>query len=173
MSCIITHQNIALTNKHLPAIITSSSDAKLQRAKDLGATHGINYKTTPDWAAQVLQLTQGQGADLVIETGGPATLSQSIRAVAEGGVISAVGILTGASGDAAQMAVSLELITRNAALKGINIGPKDRVEEMVALYEEREIRPVIDQVFGFGEVKEAMKYVKDGSHFGKVVIKVG
>ena len=153
-------------------IITSSSDAKLQRAKALGAQHLINYKSTPDWANEVLKITGGRGADVVVETGGPGTMDQSLRAVAEGGTISAVGVLTGITDDKSKMTANLSLINRNAALKGINIGPRDRTEEMLSLYASKEIRPVVDRTFSFVEAKEALNYVKEGSHFGKVVIKV-
>lgn len=132
----------------------------------------INYRLTPNWAEEVLEITKGVGADIVIETGGPGTIAQSLQAVAEGGIISAVGVLTGIADDKSKTAVSLSLINRNAALKGINIGPRDRTEEMLSLYTSEEIHPVIDRTFSFLEVKEALNYVKNGSHFGKVVIKV-
>lgn len=144
----------------------------MKRAKDLGAQHLINYKTTPEWADEVLNMTGGLGADVVVETGGPGTIAQSVKAVAEGGIISAVGVLTGITNNKSKMAVNLSLINRNSALKGINIGPRDRTDEMLSLYTSKEIHPVIDRTFGFLEVKDALNYVKNGSHFGKVVIKV-
>lgn len=154
-------------------IITSSSDAKLQQAVELGADHTINYKATPDWAQEVLKLTGGIGADIIVETGGPATMDQSLQAVAEGGCISAVGVLTGVTDDKPRTAVGLSLISRNATLKGINVGPRDRMEEMLRLYETEQIHPVIDQTFDFSEADAALTRVKNGSHLGKVVIKVG
>ncbi|CAM1510392.1 Fc.00g007270.m01.CDS01 [Cosmosporella sp. VM-42] len=99
-------------------------------------------------------------------------MPQSLKAVAEGGTISAVGILTGAADTRPQMTVGLSLINRNAALKGINIGPRDRVEEMLAVYTSNQVHPIVDRVFGFDEVKAALNYVKDGSHFGKVVVRM-
>ncbi|KAJ6445078.1 heavy metal tolerance protein precursor [Purpureocillium lavendulum] len=148
----------------LTSIITSSSDEKLARAKDLGAAHTINYRTTPDWASEVLRLTDGKGADVIVETGGPGTMEQSLRAVAEGGNISAVGILTGSSsggGGDSQTAVGLQLINRNATLKGINIGPRDRMEEMLRLYESKAVRPVVGETFGFESAREAMKFMRN------------
>ncbi|KAI1360898.1 putative alcohol dehydrogenase [Xylaria arbuscula] len=161
----------------LTTIVTSSSDSKLEKAKKLGADYIINYKTTPDWDKEVLRLTDGRGADVVVETGGPGTMDKSLSCVAHGGTVSAVGILTGLmeeeSGNA-QVAVGMRLIQRNASLKGINIGPRDRVEEMVRLvYEGSSVRPVVDHVFGFAEVKGALEHLQRGSHFGKVVIRVG
>ncbi|CAG9950153.1 unnamed protein product [Clonostachys rosea f. rosea IK726] len=132
----------------------------------------INYNTTPEWADEVLNLTQGKGADIIVETGGPETMPQSVRAVAEGGVISAVGVLTGMTEEKPQLAIGLSLINRNAVLKGINIGPRDRVEEMMRLYQQEDIHPIINRCFKFDGAKDALTYMKDGFHFGKVVIKV-
>ncbi|OAA62574.1 Alcohol dehydrogenase superfamily, zinc-type [Niveomyces insectorum RCEF 264] len=162
----------------LTTIVTSSSDAKLQRAQALGADYTINYKTTPNWDAEVLTLTNGKGADVVFETGGPATMDRSLRAVAEGGNISAIGILSGGLQDDGttkphQQSVSMGLIRRNATLKGINVGPHDRVEEMLRfVYGQAQIHPVIGRTFAFAEAKEALAYMHRGLHFGKVVINV-
>ena len=81
------------------AIVTSSSDAKLERARALGADHCINYKTTPDWEKTVLELTDGQGAEHVIDTGGVGTLPKSYLAVGPGGVVSVIGVMTRPEGD--------------------------------------------------------------------------
>ncbi|GAW20703.1 hypothetical protein ANO14919_102120 [Xylariales sp. No.14919] len=157
----------------LTTIVTSSSDAKLQKAKDLGADYIINYSKIPDWDAEVLRLTKGQGADIILETGGPGTMDRSLSCVACGGTISAIGILTGSTeAGKSQLSTGMRLIQRNATLKGINVGPKDRAEEMVAFYETAQIRPIVDRVFEFSDALEALRYVRSGSHIGKVVIKV-
>ncbi|KAJ2994668.1 hypothetical protein NUW58_g1492 [Xylaria curta] len=115
---------------------------------------------------------------VIVETGGPGTMDKSLSCVAHGGIISAVGILTGLMEEGAlagkpQVAVGMRLIQRNASLKGINIGPRDRVKEMVKLvYEDSSVRPVVDSVFGFTDVKAALEHLQMGSHFGKVVIRV-
>jgi NADPH:quinone reductase-like Zn-dependent oxidoreductase len=75
-------------------ISTSSTDEKLQKTKELGASEVINYKTTPDWADEVLRLTNGKGVDLVAEVGGSGTLEQSIKALRQGGTACVVGHLT-------------------------------------------------------------------------------
>ncbi|KAI0535841.1 putative alcohol dehydrogenase [Xylaria digitata] len=156
----------------LTTIITSSSDEKLAKAKDLGANYTINYTKSPDWDAEVLRLTKGQGADIILETGGPGTMDRSLNCVAYGGTISAIGILTGSTEDGkSQLSTGMRLIQRNATLKGINVGPKDRAEEMIAFYETARIRPIIDRVFEFSDALEALRYVRSGSHIGKVVIK--
>ncbi|KAK2628707.1 hypothetical protein QTJ16_001810 [Diplocarpon rosae] len=120
-------------------IITSSSDAKLELAKILGADKTINYKMTPDWDLEVLKLMDDEGVDIIFENGGAATLRKS---------------------------------RRNITLKVLLNGPRDRLEEMLAFYEERQIKPVVNKVFGFGKAKEALMYLFAGSHFGKVVVKV-
>ncbi|KAK5630238.1 hypothetical protein RRF57_005953 [Xylaria bambusicola] len=161
----------------LTTIVTSSSDSKLEKARKLGADYVINYKTNPNWDEEVLRLTDGRGADIIVETGGPGTMGKSLRCVAHGGTISAVGILTGLMEEGAgkdQIAVGMRLIQRNASLKGINIGPRDRVEEMMKLvYEESSVCPVVDRIFGLADVKAALEHLQMGSHFGKIVIRVG
>lgn len=153
--------------------MTSSSDEKLERAKKMGADYTINYKTTPDWHEQVLEMTDGQGADIIFETGGAQTLRQSFECVAFGGNISCIGYLSGKEDSADnRMNTNVLALKRNVTLKGILNGPKDRFEEMLALYGEKKIRPVVDKVFEFDEAKEAIQYLFKGSHFGKVVIKV-
>lgn len=75
-------------------IATSSTDEKLLIAKKLGASELINYKTTPDWADEVIRLTYGKGADLVCDVGGSGTLEQSVKALRQGGTACLVGFLT-------------------------------------------------------------------------------
>ena len=76
-------------------IATSSSDEKLPSAKKLGASEGINYKTTPEWDKKVRELTDGVGVDHIVEVGGAGTLPRSLKAVRMGGHISLIGVLAG------------------------------------------------------------------------------
>ncbi|KAI0393727.1 hypothetical protein F5Y17DRAFT_466719 [Xylariaceae sp. FL0594] len=157
----------------MTTIITSSSDAKLERAKKLGADHVINYKTTPDWDAAVLSLTDGRGADVVLEVGGAQTLRKSFECVAFGGLISAIGYVSGKEDSAAdRMNPNVLALKRNVTFKGMLNGPRDRFEEMLRLYEQKEIRPVVDKVFEFDDADQAFQYLFSGGHFGKVVVKV-
>jgi len=155
------------------AIVTSSSDEKLVRAKELGADHVINYRTTPEWQDRVMQITEGKGVDMIFEQGGPQTLAKSFACVRWGGTISAVGYLSGKQ-DVADSTINTNVLAlrRNVTLKGIWNGPKDRLEEAVELYKQKEIHPVVDKVYAFDQAKEALEYVAAGSHFGKVVVKV-
>ncbi|KIW08678.1 uncharacterized protein PV09_00629 [Verruconis gallopava] len=155
----------------MTAIVTSSSDAKLQRAKELGADHLINYKTTPDWDKEVLRITDGKGASIILEAGGALTLPKSFECVAFGGMIAAIGYLGGKEEPkGSRMNVNVLALKRNVTIKGILNGPKDRFEEMLKLYEEKKIVPVVDSVYPFSRSKEALQYLESGSHFGKVVI---
>lgn len=151
----------------------SSSDAKLERAKALGADHVINYRTTPNWDEEVMKITNDEGADIILECGGAKTLSKSFNAIAFGGTIVAIGYVSGKQDEAGDRTnINLLALSRNVTLKGVLNGPKDRFEEMVGYYEKHGIKPVVDKVVGFEEAKEALKYLSSGSHFGKVVIKV-
>jgi NADPH:quinone reductase-like Zn-dependent oxidoreductase len=158
----------------LKTIITSSSDAKLVRAKrDLGADVGVNYKSTPGWEKAVLDATQGRGADIIFENGGALTLRKSFDCVAFGGLINCIGYLSGKEDEPGdRMNTNVLALRRNVTLKGLLNGPKDRFEEMLKFYEEKKVRPVVDKVFGFEEAREGLEYLFSGGHFGKVVVRV-
>lgn len=146
-------------------ISTSSSDAKLARVKEMGASDGINYKTTPDWEKPVRALT-GIGADFVVEVGGAGTLEKSMKAVRAGGTISLIGVLTGGDGT-----VNPRLVfVKNIKLQGIYVGSREMFEAMNRAISLHKLRPVIDRVFPFADAVEAYRYLESGAHFGKVVI---
>jgi NADPH:quinone reductase-like Zn-dependent oxidoreductase len=154
-------------------IITSSSDAKLQRAQKLGAQTLINYSSTPDWEDAVLKSTANAGADIIFELGGAKTLRKSFDCIKFGGTIACIGYLSGKQDEGEDRTnTNLLCLRRNVTLKGILNGPRDRLEEMLRFYEEKQIRPVVDRVFKFEEGKEALEYLFSGGHFGKVVVKV-
>lgn len=147
-------------------IITSSSDQKLERARALGAWQTINYKTHPAWHEEVLRITAGQGADHVLELGGPATYEQSIAATAVGGRIAQVGVLTGA----VSRPNLLPLQLNNLSIDGICVGSLAHFAELNAFVSQHRIKPVVDRTFSFDDAPAAYDYLKSGSHFGKVVI---
>ena len=166
-------------------IVTSSSDSKLQRAtQELGASHGINHRTHWEWQEPVLEATDHDGADIIFETtGGARALRKSFQCVAFGGLIACIGYLSGKNeGDHEdkgqeqpvldRLNVNVLALQRNATLKGILNGPRDRFEEMLAFYEKKGIRPVVDKIFKHDEAVEALTYLADAEHFGKVVIQV-
>jgi len=147
-------------------IATSSSDEKLEKAKKLGASDGINYKTTPDWAKKTLELTGGRGVDFVVEVGGAGTLPQSMKAVKGGGQISLIGVLTG-GGEVNPMPI----LMRNIRVQGIFVGSREMFEAMNRAISLHGMKPIVDRVFPFDEAVEAFRYMESGAHFGKVAIK--
>jgi NADPH:quinone reductase-like Zn-dependent oxidoreductase len=152
----------------IAAIITSSSDEKLKRAKTLGATHGINYKTTPDWEKAAVEFTGGRGVDHVVEVGGAATLSRSFHAIRVGGKITMIG---GLSGGATELNPGL-IFARRANVQGISVGSTQMFTAMNRAIEVSAIKPVINKVFGFADAQAAYRHMASGAHFGKIVIRV-
>ncbi|MEN9518831.1 MAG: hypothetical protein RLZZ381_1419 [Cyanobacteriota bacterium] len=149
-------------------IITSSSDEKLERAKEMGVDETINYKTTPNWEEEVYRLTDSVGVDLVVEVGGAGTLAKSIKSVRYGGKIGLIGVLSGAAGEINPQPILGKSIT----LQGIYVGSREMFEAMNRAIAHHQLKPTIDRIFDFTEAKEAYQYMKSGSHFGKIVIRV-
>jgi len=147
-------------------IITSGSDQKLERARALGADDTINYRTTPDWEREVFRLTNKVGVTHVLEVGGADTFAKSLQALAPGGTISVIG---GVSGFTTQ-APLIEIIGRNALIRGIYVGNREAFEAMNHAIARHQLKPVIDRKFPFDEAASAYKHLQSGAHFGKVVI---
>jgi len=149
-------------------IITSSSDAKLERAKSLGADHGINYKTHPEWEQKVLELTAGQGAEHVIDTGGAGTLPHSYLAVGPGGTVNVIGVMTRPEGDLSPY----PLMMKFAMVRGIFVGAREHFEGLMRAVAVNRMKPVVDATFEFDQAVDALKALKAAQHFGKIVIKI-
>jgi NADPH:quinone reductase-like Zn-dependent oxidoreductase len=149
-------------------IITSSSDEKLQRAKDFGANDLINYKEREDWDKAVLDLTEKRGVDQVVEVGGAGTMQKSVNAVKMGGEVSVIGVLAG-KGEFNPTS----LLMKSVKLQGIYVGSRQMFEQMnLMLCKHSDLKPVIDKTFAFDEIQDAFKYMESGSHFGKIVVKI-
>lgn len=146
--------------------ITSSSDEKLERAREMGAEFTLNYRTHADWGKQVMDWTGGRGVDHVVEVGGPGTLAQSIQAVALGGRITLIGVLTGVSGEVPTAA----LMGKQVVLCGIIVGNRRHQQDFVRALDTGILRPVIDRVFPLEKLAEAFRYEESGGHFGKIGI---
>lgn len=146
------------------AIITSKSDEKLSRAREMGAWRTVNYSATPDWDKAVRELTGGRGVDHVVEVGGPGTLQKSIDAVRTGGNIAMIGVLTRGEIN------PLPMMRRSLRLNGIYVGSRAMFEDMNAAIAVNGMRPVIDRTFGFDEAPDAYRYMQSAAHFGKIVI---
>jgi len=151
----------------LRTIVTSSSDQKLERARQMGASETVNYKKTPNWDEEARKLTGGRGVDHVIEVGGSDTMPRSLRAVRPEGAISVIGVLSGAEPN-----VSPRDILMNAVrVQGIYVGSRAMFERMNRAIELHSIQPVIDRVFPWTEYPDALRYMESQRHFGKIVLK--
>lgn len=147
--------------------VISSSDEKLAKAKALGADAGINYTSTPEWSKASREITAGRGFDHIVELGGEKTLPQSLRAIRPGGTISMIGVLSGPA-----LAAPLgHVVTRQVRLQGITVGSRDGFEAMMRAIGQHRLVPVVDRVFAFEELKEAMAALRQGAHFGKLCIR--
>lgn len=150
-------------------IITSSSDEKLDRARQLGADLTINYRKTPEWDAEALRLTDGRGADLVLETGGSQTFPRSVQAAAMAGTIFVIGFL---SGTQATFDV-LKVMEKELRVQGNNTGPVAALSAAARAIAAHGIVPVIDRTFEMRDAAQAYAHVAaGGQHFGKVTIHV-
>ncbi len=147
-------------------IVTSSSEEKLSRAKELGAEEVVNYKSIPNWEEKVYELTDGIGVDHVVEVGGAGTLAKSLRAVRYGGQVSLIGVLSGFGGEINPVAVMQKSIT----LQGIYVGSREMFEAINRAIAQNQLKPIINRIFPFEEAREAYSYLKSGAHFGKIVI---
>ncbi len=152
---------------NLKAVITSSSDDKLARALKLGATAGVNYKTNADWPKAVVEATAGKGANVVVETAGPGNLEKSFAAAAFNGTIGLIGGFEQAKGAINTMG----LVGKNLNLRGITVGSRKMMEDLLATMVNSNQKPVIDKVVDFKDAGEAYRHMLGQTHLGKIVIK--
>jgi NADPH:quinone reductase-like Zn-dependent oxidoreductase len=150
-------------------IITSSDDAKMMKARALGADHVINYAKTPEWQGQVLALTGGKGADHAVEVGGPGTLNRTLEALRFSGSLALMGVLTG-FGDRVDTGMILH---KNIRIQGTYVGSVTMFEAMNRAIAQNRLTPIVDKVFPFEQAAAALLHLKHGRHFGKVVVEVG
>lgn len=159
------------------AIITSSSDDKLEKVKQSlpqsvhHLFHGINYKKNENWGEEALKLTGGVGVDHVIEVGGPGTLEGAFTALKKGGHIANIGFVTG-HGLENMPNVPFNILAKRAICRGIFVGSREMFRNLNAVYEAFELHPLIDKVFDFKDTVKAYEYQWSGAHVGKVVIKI-
>lgn len=151
-------------------IVTSSSDAKLRLVRErYDADHTIDYRTTPHWGTEARRLTNGRGVDAVIDNGGAGTIEQSLEAIRMGGLVAVIGFLATPETmpDVAALALG-----RGAIVRGITVGAKQYLEELVAFVCARGLEVPVDRVFTFERVLDAYEYLASGAHVGKVCIEV-
>lgn len=149
-------------------IITSSDDAKLAKAKQLGAHHTINYRKNPDWTDEILTITAGKGVDQVIDIVGGDHINESLKCIRHEGIISMVGVIMGTVGSID----TGKIMSKAARIQGVETGSTEMYVRMLQAMEVHQVRPVINQVFPYPDTLEAFAYLKSGKHFGKVVIEL-
>ncbi|KAJ7260484.1 alcohol dehydrogenase superfamily protein [Mycena haematopus] len=154
-------------------VVISSSDEKLKIAKELGAAHVINYRTTPDWDREVLKITNGVGVDHIVEVGGNSTLGRSIASVKLGGTIDIIGLIAAPNGEP-PVDIIVPVLFRSIKLRGLYVGSVPMFQNMNKLItaNPKTTRPIVDRVFPFTEAKAAFAHLESQAHVGKVVIKV-
>jgi NADPH:quinone reductase-like Zn-dependent oxidoreductase len=144
--------------------VITSSDERMERVSKLGADATINYRAVPEWARATADITGGRGYDVIVELGGEKTLPQSLRCIRPGGTVAMIGVLSGGT-----MSAALGLIvTRQVRLQGVTVGHRDGFEAMLRAIDQHQVRPIVDRVFAFEELKVALAYLKSGAQFGKV-----
>jgi NADPH:quinone reductase-like Zn-dependent oxidoreductase len=147
---------------------TTGSVEKIQKLKELGAIEAINYRERDDWDKAVLELTDGQGVDHVIEVGGAGTLARSVASVRYGGHIALIGALD-TDGSFNHVPVFMKAVR----MQGIFVGSGKMFADLNKAITLHEMHPVIDRTFPFGELESALNYMQSGSHFGKIVVQFG
>jgi NADPH:quinone reductase-like Zn-dependent oxidoreductase len=146
-------------------IATSSSAAKAERLKKMGAEAVIDYRATPDWDKETMKLTGGRGADITVEVGGAGTLPRSFLATRLGGRIVVIGLLSGMA-----EVDPMPILRRNLRVQGLYVGNRQMFEAMNRAIEAAGLKPVIDKVFPFAQARDAYRHLKSQTHFGKIVI---
>ncbi|KAF1928060.1 NAD(P)-binding protein [Didymella exigua CBS 183.55] len=151
-------------------IATTSSASKAETLKKLGADEVVNYKEIPKWGEKAKELTGGVGVQHVVEVGGPTTMAQSLKAIAIDGVITIIGFIGGMDKN---QPTFLETLNNICTVRGILVGSRLQMQDMVNAIEANNIHPVVDEkVFDLKDLKEAYEYMWDQKHFGKLTIKV-
>ncbi|OJD35556.1 alcohol dehydrogenase [Diplodia corticola] len=151
-------------------IATTSSQAKAEKLKKLGADHVLNYKEVSDWGEQAKQLTGGRGVDFVIEVGGPKTMAQSLKSVRIDGIIAIIGFV---GGQQQEQPTFLDCLSNLCTVRGLLVGSRAQFDDMNRAIEANDIHPVLDdQVFSLEQTKDAYQYMWDQKHFGKLTIKI-
>ncbi len=149
-------------------IITSSSEKKLQKARELGANATVNYRAEPEWDRHVRALTGKQGASHILEVGGAGTLPLSLRSAARSGFIALIGVLSGVE----QPMNVLPILMNGLRMQGVYVGSVRMLQELADAFSSAGIAPVMDHVFPFAQAQDALRYMASGDHFGKIVIEV-
>jgi NADPH:quinone reductase-like Zn-dependent oxidoreductase len=150
-------------------IATSSSPAKLERLAALGADHLINHRETEQWGEKILALTNGLGADHIIEVGGPHSLPQSFIAARTGAHIALIGAAGGFDIDTMPFAI---VQAKRLRLQAVTVGSRRDQTDVIRAIDATGIKPIIDSVFPLAALADAFRHLKSGSHFGKICVEI-
>ncbi|MBI2527083.1 MAG: zinc-binding dehydrogenase [Candidatus Rokubacteria bacterium] len=148
-------------------LVTSGSDAKLARARALGAAGGANYRTR-DWGREIVALCGDQGPDVVIDSVGGDTFARAVDILRPGGRIASYGATTGPVKELALRSVFWKQVT----VLGTTMGSPREFEAMLALYDRGGLRPAVDRVFPVEEAAAAHRHLEEAAQFGKVVLRI-
>lgn len=140
--------------------ITSSSDAKLRRARALGADVTVNYRETPDWERAIRKALGGNRVANVIDTIGEVQFDQNVSLLRDGGQISAIGML-GSDFSWTRQEPGVKLAP-------IAVGSRAQHEAMVAFMAAHRLRPVVDVVYDLDRIADAYRCMENHAFFGKV-----
>jgi NADPH:quinone reductase-like Zn-dependent oxidoreductase len=144
----------------------TSSDAKADELRKLGADAVHNYKQDPAWDDWALSQTDGRGVDKVIEVGGPDTLNRSLKAVRFGGHVALIGVLSGTAGEIQ----TVQILRKSIRLDGVYVGSRAMFVDLLRCISQHQMRPIIDSTFALTDAVDAFKRLESGLHIGKVVI---
>lgn len=147
-------------------IISSSSEQKIERLKEMGADHTINYRTEPNWDEIAMDITDGKGVDHIVEIGGAETLDKSLNAIKIGGQISLIGILSGITSEVD----IVKAFIKQARLQGVLVGSRTQQQDMVRAIDVNQMKPVVDKVFALEKIVDAFQYQETNRHFGKICL---
>ncbi|MFJ3316726.1 NAD(P)-dependent alcohol dehydrogenase [Herbaspirillum huttiense] len=147
-------------------IILSGDASKLERARALGATHGLLRSQHPEWQHEVRALTEGRGADHVLELVGGENIGRSLQALRQGGRLSVIGLL----GDAQLQTSIFPLLLGRHTIQGIGVGHRRALEDLVRAVDHLRLVPVVEREYGFAQLPEALAHLERGP-FGKVVVR--
>jgi len=150
------------------AIVTSSDDAKLERARVLGATVTINYRTE-EWLSAVHKATDNRGTDVVFESAGEATFPGSVTAAAPGGRIVSFSTTTGGM----PILNLRELFWKQASILGTTMGSPRDFDALLAFVTAHRLAPVIDRVFPLADAASALARLEAGEQMGGIVLSIG
>ncbi|CAE6456171.1 unnamed protein product [Rhizoctonia solani] len=154
-------------------IATTSSKAKADQYKALGVDEVVNYREFPEWSTKVIELTGGKGVEQVLEIGGEGTILHSVKSIRPDGLVHVIGAVASSTPPSGSLAeLGLSILATPATVSGILVGSKAMCERLDAFITQHKIKPVVDRVFGWSDVVEALDYQLTGGHLGKIIIKI-